>query len=476
MDGTRAGAHFDEAGRSIVIEDLRLTDKDVVREAQRWTTGERGPIMDDPSKLASADVTAFATEALLLGARALTATAQTVEARALERMVAEVGDKTAEASRHAAEVTARAAKDASDVVAKVTGDARKAIVEADAATRKELTTAVQTTRQQLLEETQRLFGGESPELLARLQPVLSKFGTDLDAYVRSGTMQLLDRVARQLDPADPTSPMAKHAAVLTEQQRQLTEQIDKQHAALSATIGELTTAIKVQDARTTLASVTPIKGGSFEARVHTLMLDIATGLGDEYEDTTAKTGAVPRCKKGDGVLSVSGQPTNVVVKLTDSNRSGWGAYFDDAERNRRADAALGVVRTPDQNAGQSIRVLGPRRVIIAFDPSKDDPELLRTVVMLLRTVAITATSRTGESEIATAEERIAEALAQVQRLDSIKKTAASIQKGASSIDSECMSISTGIRRLLDQALVALTGAATASAGASEPASRAHGAA
>ena len=157
------------------------------------------------------------------------------------------------------------------------------------------------------------------------------------------------------------------------------------------------------------------------------------------------------------MLSVSGQPGCVVLEMTDSPRSGWGAYLDEAERNRDAAASIGVVRTTDQNAGQSIRVLGSRRVVIAFNPDEDDPELLRTVVMLLRTVAITASLRTGSAEVETAEEKIAEALTQLEKIDAVKKIAGTIQKGAAKIDSECTSISTSIQRLLDQALAALAG-------------------
>lgn len=476
MDGNHGSAYFDESGQSVVIESLRVEDKDIVREAQRWTTGERGAIVDDPAALASADVTAFANEALLLGARAMTATGQTVEARALERMVADVGERTTEASLRVAEVTARAAKDASDVVARATGDARKAISDAEAATRKELTTAVNTAKQQLLDETRRLFGGESPELLERLQPVLLRFGTELEAHVRSGTTQLLDRAAKQLDPTDPTSPMARHAATLAEQQNQLTERIEKHNAAIAAKVDELATAIKVQAARATLAKVTPIKGGTFEAQLHALMSGIAAGLGDEYEDTTAKAGAVPRCKKGDGVLSVSGQPTKVVVEMSDSLRAGWAEYLDEAERNRCAAASLGIVRTIEQNAGQTIRVLGQRRVVITFDPGADDPELLRTVLQLLRTVAIAASTRNGDAEIATAEERIAEAIVQIEKVDAIKTTAGTIAKNASRIETQCTAISTTIRRLLDQALVALAGTDAGSVGPNEPAGQMPGAA
>jgi hypothetical protein len=45
------------------------------------------------------------------------------------------------------------------------------------------------------------------------------------------------------------------------------------------------------------------------------------------------------------------------------------------------------VRTAEQNGGKSIRLLGARRIVLAFDPMSDNPDLVRMVVivMLLRT-------------------------------------------------------------------------------------------
>jgi len=365
---------------------------------------------------------------------------------ALERMLRDVGEKTSEATRQASEATAVATKTATETVVKAATDAKKAIADADEATRKHLGDAVEITKKELVAERRRLFGGESPELLERLQPVLDKFGAALEKQVQAGTNELLVKATKQLDPSDPTSPMAKHAATLEEQQERFSKQIEKGQTELATKVDALSTAIKAQEARSTLAKVTPIKGGSFEVQVHALMGTIAAGLGDEYADTTTTTGSVPRSKKGDGVLSVSGQDARVVIEMTDSNRSGWGDYFDEAERNRGAAAALGVVRTPAHNGGQTIRVLGQRRVVMAFDPDQDDAEILRTVTLLLRTVAISACVRTGDAEIDTAEEKITEAIEQLTKIDVIKKTAGSIQKGAAKIESECTSISTGIHR------------------------------
>lgn len=469
MDKNTTGAHFDESGSRVVIEGLVIAESDVVGEARHWLSGERGQRCDDPARLADADLTKFATEALALGAKALSLTAQTTETRALERMLKDVGDKTAEATRQASEATAVATKSATETVSKAAADATKAITNADETTRKHLADAVASTKKDLLAETRRLFGGESPELLERLQPVLDKFAVTLEKQVQTSASELLAKATKQLDPSDPASPMAKHTAALAQQQEQFTKQIEKGQAELAAKVGDLATALKVQEAKASLAKVTPIKGLPFEDQIHALMSDIAAGLGDEYLDTTTKTGLVPRSKKGDGVLSIASASARVVIEMTDSSRANWGEYFDEAERNRGASASLGVVRSADQNGGHSIRVLGQRRVVIAFDPNKDDTEVLRTVALLLRTVAIAAALRTGEAEIDTAEEKIGEAVTQLAKIDSIKTTAGSIQKGAAKIENECTAITTAIRRLLDQALVALAGH-EASPGAAGPVS------
>lgn len=120
--------------------------------------------------------------------------------------------------------------------------------------------------------------------------------------------------------------------------------------------------------------------------------------------------------------------------MTESVGREWGAHLDEAERNRGAAASLGVVRTPEQNGGQHVRVLGPRRVVLAFDPERDEPELLRTVVQLLRTAVLAASSRSGAAEIATAGEHITAAAAQLDLIDGIKKAAGGIRKTTLSIE------------------------------------------
>jgi hypothetical protein len=468
----RHSARFDNDASAVVIDRLTIHDREVAREAQRWVCGERGPLVESLDALANADLTNYVTEAVRIGAHALSVTGQAQEAQAFERMLKDVGDKTANSTAQAAELTVRAVREASEAVMAAARDAKTAITEADTQNRKELTTAVMTAKQDLNAELRRIFAGESPELVERLRPVLDKFSTDLDAKVSAGTAELLTKAAKQFDPSDPTSPMAKHAAELTAHQAQLTQQLAKQHAELTSKIEEVSTALRVQEATTALARVTPIKGESYATSVHAVLAGIASGLGDDYTDTSTTTGRLPRCKKGDGVLSLNDGAARVVIEMTDSARTGWTDYFSEAERNRDAIASLGLVGAIDQNGGQTLRVMGTQRLVLAFDPHNDSADLLRTVVMLLRTTAITTASRKGVHQVATAQEKIAEALNHLVKVDSVKKLSATIQKSATKIDSECTALNSTIRRLLDDALVALAGTQSTIAVAAET----HGAA
>ena len=135
----------------------------------------------------------------------------------------------------------------------------------------------------------------------------------------------------------------------------------------------------------------------------------------------------------------------------------WNDYLEISERNREAAASIGIVRSAAQNKGQTIRVLGPRRVIIAFDPTCDDTDLLRTVVQLVRTAAIAASSRRDIEGLETAEESIQAAIDLLDGINKIRKASGSVRKSADAIDKECNTVQTGIARHLGVALDALTG-------------------
>jgi hypothetical protein len=454
-------AAFDIERQAVVVTGLVITDLAVVSESRRWSSGVRGDAVS-VAAMAGADLTGFVTQALSIGATAITAAGNAQDTFDLERLITEVGTRTAESSDQAAKLTTKAASDATKTMTCAAEAARKAIAEADSASRKCFEATVSAAQSQLRGDLQRLFGGTNPELVERLQPVLEKFGADLDTKVAKQTAELLSKAARQFDPTEPASPMAKHAAELTKQQEALAGTLARNHEALVTRVEALVTAVSAQaaaqHATARIASVTPLKGTTYADGVHALMSEIASGLGDEYADTGTMAGRIARNKKGDGLLTIGDAVARVVLEMTDSPRSQWNEYLDEAERNRAAAASLGLVRDQAQNAGQSIRVLGSRRIVMAFDPAADDPSLLRTVVLLLRTAAIAASARHGAEEIATAEEKVTEAIGLLAKIDDIQKAAGAIHKSASKISCECDAFHSGIERLLTQALTALAGA------------------
>ncbi|WP_285600512.1 Fis family transcriptional regulator [Kineosporia sp. NBRC 101731] len=449
---------------SVIIRELTVTDPAVVTEALRWSTGRRGEAIT-ASEMTGADLSRFVNQALLIGAHAITSAGGTQEKFDLERLVSEVGTRTSEATTRAAEATSETVTQVADTLQKVSEETKKQITQASEQTRKAFSDNVDEASKALRAEIQRLVGGEQPELVDRLAPLLEAFGQKLDTRSTEQTQTLLAKAARQFDPTDPTSPMAKHTKALQEQQVALNAELEKNHLALVAKVDELTTAVKVstsaKESVEKLAKVTPLKGDTYADAVHQVMEEIAGGLGDEYTNTGATVGVVARSKKGDGVLVVNGGLARLVLEMSDSNRTAWNDYLDEAERNREAAASLGLVPSTAQNGGHSIRCIGSRRIVMAFEPSTDDPQLLRTVVQILRVAAISASSRRDVENVQTAEEKITEALGLLMKIDEIHKAAGTIRKGADKIEGQCSTIQTGLNRLLTQAQGALAGLAQA---------------
>lgn len=460
---TPPAATFDSTRPAVVINHVDVTDTEVVSEARRWSTGRRGATVG-LDEMGDADLSAFVVQSMAVGARAIAGAGSAQDTFELERLVAEVGEKTAESSAQAANATVKAATGAAETMGKAAAEARKAIAESEAATRKAFAETVERSTRALRDEVERLVGGENPELLARLAPVLDAAGRKMGEQAFEQTDKLLAKVSRQFDPADPTSPFAKQAAALADQQRALTASMDKNHLALVGKVDELAKAVEVakaaRSAADRTASVTPLKGGTFESEVNAVMENIATGLGDEYAQTGGVAGTIQRCFKGDGVLTAGSGQARVVVEMHDSTDARvWNEYLEIAERNRQALASIGIVRNAEQNKGQTIRVLGSRRVIVAFDPMANDIDLLRTVVQLVRTAALAASARRDVEGLETAEESIQAALSLLDGINKIRKASGSVRKSADSIDKECNTVQTGIARHLGVALDALAGVA-----------------
>ena len=457
---TTTAARFDAESESLHIIDLQVREGVVVREALRWGTGRRG----DPvavGDLLDADLTAFVEEALVIGATAITAAGGAVESVNLATLVDELGDRAARSAAEAADSTKAVVEQASKTVVDAASHAQDAIGKAGTAARDAFTQEVNLARTQLQGEITRLLGGESPELASRLSGVLDSFGKDVQARSTAQLDEVIVKAAKAFDPSDPESPMAKHQAALQARHDELAAVIGVHHEALGREVRELAESIRVQHAvaaaQEQLASVTTLKGATFEDGAGSALEQIATSLGEEFVVTGRTVGSLPTSKKGDGVLIIGGGDARIVVEMHNgAGRRDWNGYLVEAERNRDAVASLGLVPDRAANVGQSLRVLGPRRLVLAYAPGDDD-SLLRSAVVLLRLAALTAARRGGGEDLALVRQRLAEATESLTKLASIRRSAGAILRSAKAIDLDADTLDTTLQRLLAQAATALEG-------------------
>ena len=187
------------------------------------------------------------------------------------------------------------------------------------------------------------------------------------------------------------------------------------------------------------ASVTPIKGLDHESKLHEVLEAISADHGDGYVRTGATTGALGSSKKGDGVVTMhdvagsSDSIANMVVEMHNSDTMvrDWSEYLDVAIRNRKAQVALGIVRTQDQlPGGEALRMWGCRKIVVAFDPDTDDPALLRAVYLLLRAQACLSAARNGIDQVQTAEEQLRAAAEQLTQFAELQKMVTTIKTNA----------------------------------------------
>ncbi|GAB2734152.1 hypothetical protein [Nocardioides pakistanensis] len=412
-DESKPAVFYDPASGKLNIGGLKTSDKAVLREAARWSTGERGDPVD-LADLRDVDLSAFAREALSVGARVLALAAQDGDTRAVRQAVKEASEQV------------------NDLVSRVSESS-------DAAVRRavdSMTAATRHANEEVMAQVTRLVGGENPELAERLRPILDRVGTNMEAQVAEAISKATE-------------------AQRTESERRHTELV----RLMTDVQREVAVRVAEEDAAAAVRGVTTIKGFDYEEQLHALLTEIAAGIGDEYEETGDTAGRLPRNKKGDGVFHVNGGAARLVVEAHDGSAKEWGSYLAEAERNRGASAAIGLVRRVEDNAGHTVRVIAQKRLVVAFDPATDDPELLRTAILLMRTVALTASGRSGAEEVATANEHIREALEVLAELDEAKRSASAINGHVEKIERVVTKSMTAIQRELNGALNALTGSA-----------------
>jgi len=171
-------------------------------------------------------------------------------------------------------------------------------------------------------------------------------------------------------------------------------------------------------------------------------------------------GLLSRCKKGDGVLEVLEQPRpgrcpRLVVEMTtdSTSRRDWFDYLDEAQRNRDAQSALGIVHGAEVPGGGLVRSYGADKTVIAYDPEQDDPRLLNLALYFLRCQAIHASSRWQSANAREAGEQVTDLATLTERkLESIRVRFTEVQRCASKGIADVDALRSGVSRLIAELL------------------------
>lgn len=242
---------------------------------------------------------------------------------------------------------------------------------------------------------------------------------------------------------------------------ELTRRLDQVHEAVGTAASAAATAAAVAAVQAT----SPAKGRPFQQAAGTVLETIVLGMAGVYSETSDTVGTIRGCKKGDAVIEMPSAeagrpPARVVVEFTTQGQPrNWSEYLDIAERNRGAQASLGVVPTRDVvPGGEIVAIVGPNRMIVAFDPDRDDVGVVRATVQLLVLQAQRRLAEERSSDLGVVDFKLEEARKRLLDLQEIIKTALAVRNGAGKVVTGLEGLHGALMLAIDQARTALNGA------------------
>lgn len=288
----------------------------------------------------------------------------------------------------------------------------------------------------------KLTGDESPlanqvtELLENFTEQIEGLTADEDSPIRAGIKKQIDDMAKKLvddvvrqnksqkeelakliDPSDPTSPL-----------RALSDQVKEITKALNDVKEELKTEVALGE----VIDMAPIGGGVYEEVAVAAVQRIASWAGDDCVATGDITGAVPRSKKGDGVVDIkvgANVHARIVLEAKNSplSKKDWEAEMIGSKENRKATGFIGLCKHLEHMPNASrLLILDSQSIVVAYDPDKDDIQLLALVYQLVKMNSLANSGNLDDLDIVEVNRNIDEAVKMLEQFDALSKTAASI--------------------------------------------------
>jgi len=277
----------------------------------------------------------------------------------------------------------------------------------------------------LSKDLEAAFSGEDTPLRNALSKSLETLSKNLTENVKERLKDQKDGIEVLLDPSHPTSPL-----------RSLLEKLE----SLNTTVNDVQAVMTGDSIRQEVESNAPIGGVKYEEQVVQSLKSIALAHNDLCEGTGNTTGYVRNSKRGDAVvefLTGNAHKARIVAEAKDKRLTSkeWLDEAKEARRNRRAEGFIGLCKSPElmPNEGQRIWISDMKTVVLAFDPTHDDIELLRSIYQFVK---LTTMTRTGSLDADSTEqvlEHLQTSITAIERFNEAEKHITSIDKASENL-------------------------------------------
>lgn len=269
-----------------------------------------------------------------------------------------------------------------------------------------------------------LTAGEDSPLRTAMLKSLDETQKRIREDVFSQITSQKSHIATLLDPLDPTSPL-----------RFMVDRIE----SLGKSIDSLKEGLAKETAVAEIVEAGVFGGLDYEMVAVKAIQNIASYAGDDCEPTGNITGRIARSKMGDGVvdLKVGSQVYSRIV-LEAKNKSlsklDWERESQGSKQNRAAMGFIGLCKhISDMPNASRILILDSRSIVVAFDPDRDDLQLLALVYQLVKLNTLSNAGSAEEIDLGEINNSLEAALKSLEKFDLITKNASAIRNAADSI-------------------------------------------
>ena len=392
------------------IDDLIVKDPVVLANVKAATDANRDP--EDTVR-----------SMLVLGAQVMSLSSNAAGAETLE---ASIG--------HAKQAIQEATQALDDSVKKQLSD----VLAEDGQLARNMETVMSSFRGKIEEMTA---GEDSPlrtAMLKSLDETQKKIREDVLAQISAQKSQ----IATLLDPLDPTSPL-----------RSIVEKIE----TLGKNIDHLKEGLSKEAAVAEIVEAGVFGGLDYEELAVKAVQSIASYAGDDCEPTRNVTGRIARSKMGDGVvdLKVGAQVYSRIVleaKNKALSKLDWEKEAQGSKQNRAAVGFIGLCKhLSDMPNASRILILDSRSIVVAFDPERDDLQLLALVYQLVKLNTLSNAGSSDDIDLGEVNNSLEAALKALEKFDLITKNASAIRNAADSITKDANFVRSQISEELENA-------------------------